>query len=270
MPTLNEITKEIERLYPPSLAESWDKVGQILGSGSQNVNRILVAVDIAPEVAKEAVDGDYDLLITHHPLFLRGTSFLSEDEPKGQIVASLIRAGCALFNAHTNADSAHDGVADALADLVGIKNARPLLPREDGRGGAGRIGEIEPQTLEAFAKKVASVLPAGPTGLFVGGDLDRVIKVVAVSGGSGDSFLADANGAGADVFLTADLRHHPAIEHLDKKQAALLCGSHWATEWPWLPRLAANLRAAFPDVTVDVSKICTEPWKTILKTEGQI
>ena len=133
------------------------------------------------------------MVITHHPLLLRGASFLPVTDPKGAVVTRLIRAGVSLFNAHTNADVACEGVATALADLIGLRDTVPLEPcGVDAEGheiGLGRVGTIEPTTLGAFADHVASVLPAGPTGLLVGGDEAMAVSRVAVLGGAGDSAL---------------------------------------------------------------------------------
>lgn len=272
--TVGDIVALLEGLYPPERAEDWDRVGLTVGNRTRPVRKVLLAVDPVPEVVAEATSGGYDLLVTHHPLYLRGTSFVSEDDAKGRVVADLIRADCALYSAHTNADVSAGGVADALADLLGLRETSPLLPTDEPRVGTGRLGRITPQTLGQFAKAVADALPAGPQGILVGGDLDAPVSLVAVSGGSGDSFMDAARQAGADVFVTADLRHHPASEHLMGGAPALICGSHWATEWPWLPRLADQIRKAFssaPDMLeVAVSDLVTEPWTRHLPTKGKI
>jgi len=218
------------------------------------------------------------MVITHHPLLLRGASFLPVTDPKGGVVTTLIRSGIALFNAHTNADVACDGVATALADLIGLRDTVPLEPcGTDAEGheiGLGRVGTVDETTLGAFADHVASVLPAGPSGLFVGGDENTTVQRVAVLGGAGDSALEAARAAGVDVYLTADLRHHPASEHLEGGAPALLCGSHWATESPWLPVLARKLReaarAADVELRVEVSTIVTEPWTSHRVTQGEL
>lgn len=274
--TLEDVMSLMEGWYPAERAESWDRVGLILGDPGQKVERILLAVDPVEATVSEAIDWGADLLLTHHPLYLRGTSFIPESDPKGRSVARLIRANIGLFNAHTNADASPEGVGEALGALIGLKDMRVLVPMgvdEEGRQiGHGRIGSVEPMSLEALADRIASVLPAGPTGLLLGGDLERIITRVAVSGGAGDSFLEDARRAGAHAFLTADLRHHPASEHLEGGAPALLAGSHWATEWPWLPLLKSKLDAAarLANVSVDVkvSTIATEPWISHRPTRG--
>lgn len=274
VPTVGQVIQLIESLYPPALAESWDRVGLIVGGRNRPVRKILLAVDPVPATVGEALRGGFDLLLTHHPLYLRGTSFVSEDDPKGRMVADLIRGDCALYNAHTNADVAPDGVAEALARLVGLAELRPLVPSAVEGVGAGRIGRVKEQSLRDFAARVADALPAAPQGLLVGGDPDAMVETVAVSGGAGDSYLEAARRAGADVFLTADLRHHPASEHLLWGTPALLCGSHWATEWPWLDHLATTLRRALApehdSLTVEVSTLVTEPWAMHLQTKGSL
>lgn len=273
MLTAQTIIDWIEEWYPPATAASWDKNGLITGSRGTEVTEVLLAVDPVRETAEEAIELGAQMMITHHPLYLRGTSFVSEDDYKGRLVTELIRNDIALFNAHTNADVAHEGVASALAALVGVEDCEPMEPSDEGIG-FGRIGLLpEPMTLADFANQVAGALPKGPTGLLVGGDPQRTVQTVAVSGGAGDSFLDLANQLGADVYLTADLRHHPASEHLEENQAALLCGSHWATEWPWLPVLAKRLMGraaqAGANLEVVVSTTCTEPWSAHLATKGE-
>lgn len=270
---VGDIAAWMNELYPPSGAESWDRVGLITGSRTTPVTKILLAVDPVESVGAQAREIGAQMIITHHPLYLRGTSFVSEDDTKGRLISSLIRSGVALYNAHTNADVAHDGVAQALSDLFGVREAVPMVPGATEGVGLGRIGELEgPVSLAEFANLVAARLPKGPTGVLVGGDPSKMVRRVAVSGGSGDSFLELAGALDADVFVTADLRHHPASEHLEDGGPALVCGSHWATEWPWLPVLATKLvqRAADNGVELEVvvSDLVTEPWFEHLPTQG--
>ncbi|MEO6886944.1 MAG: Nif3-like dinuclear metal center hexameric protein [Jatrophihabitantaceae bacterium] len=131
--------------------------------------------------------------------------------------------------------------------------------------GTGRIGTLaEPMSLRVFTKLVAHVLPATSWGVRAAGNPDRMIGTVAVCGGSGGSYAEVARRAGADVFVTADLKHHSTIEavtELGGNGMALVDAAHWATEAPWLDAVAARLMAHF-DTTVEVrvSRIVTDPW----------
>jgi dinuclear metal center YbgI/SA1388 family protein len=268
---LGDVTAALEAAYPPGLAEPWDAVGLVCGDPDEPVTRVLVAVDPVPETVQEAIDTGAQLLVTHHPLLLRGVHGVPADAPKGRLVHRLIRAGVGLFTAHTNADSADPGVSDALAAALGVGVTAALQPRglePTGRRGLGRVGELaEPETLAEFAARAAAALPATAWGVRAAGDPDRLVRTVAVCGGAGDSALDAATDAGVDVYLTADLRHHPASEHLlagslpGRSTPALVDVAHWASEHPWCGQAASVIRTALGG-TVDatVSWLRTDPW----------
>ena len=270
--TVGNVVALVEAAAPPGLAASWDSNGLICGDPAESVRSILLAVDPVAAVVDEAIDAGVDMVITHHPLYLRGTEHVAATDPKGRTVHRLIRAGIALLNAHTSLDAAHGGVADALAERVGLASTVPLEPDPTSPDqGIGRIGALpQPVTLRRLADDVASALPDSAPGLLVGGDLDAVVERVAVSGGAGDSLLQRARQAGADVFLTADLRHHPASEHLEDGRPYLLCGTHWATEWvglePLARRLTEGAHVCGASLSVQVSRIVTDPWALRLPT----
>ncbi|MFF0246313.1 Nif3-like dinuclear metal center hexameric protein [Streptosporangium sandarakinum] len=275
MPTLADVVDELESTYDPRWAESWDAVGLVCGDPAAPVRRILFAVDPVPVVAEEALAWGADLIVTHHPLYLRGTTSVAVTTFKGRLVHTLIRNDIALFAAHTNADVADPGVSDALARAVGLTGPlTPLVPAaDDPRRGLGRIGSPPaPVTLREFARQAARGLPATAGGLRIAGDPDREVRRVAVSGGAGDSLLGAARAAGVDVFLTADLRHHPASEFTEEPGGpALIDAAHWATEWPWLAdaarRLASGLAAKGNTVETRVSETVTDAWTTTAECE---
>ncbi|MEX3504507.1 Nif3-like dinuclear metal center hexameric protein [Corynebacterium sp. LK2510] len=126
--TVADVVAALEAAYPPALAESWDKVGLICGDPHAEVTKVAFALDCTYEVARRAVDTGAQMLVVHHPLLLRGVNSVAANTPKGRILHLLISNGCALFAAHTNADSARPGVSDILAELVGITPGRPIKP----------------------------------------------------------------------------------------------------------------------------------------------
>ncbi|MGN6781230.1 MAG: Nif3-like dinuclear metal center hexameric protein [Marmoricola sp.] len=373
MPALRDVLALLEQWYPPHRAEEWDRVGLVCGDPAEEVRRVLLAVDPVLEVAQEAVDTGAQLLLTHHPLYLRGTSTVAADSPKGAVVHRLVRHGCALYAAHTNADAPAGGVSESLALALGLADVVPLdpdpvepldkivvfapvpaaeavraarveagagaigdydsctftapgegrfRPREgarpaigevdrlevveevrveavcdrrhreqvlaavrqahpyeepaydvlelaavaDATRGSGRVGRLpEPIPLRAFAERVAAVLPQTAHGVRVSGDPDRTVQRVALCGGAGDFLLDTARRVGADVYLTSDLRHHPASELREHEgltaAPALVDVAHWAAEWTWLPVLAARLSGVLGDtVEVRVSTRNTDPW----------
>ena len=263
--TVRDIAALMEARYPAGLAADWDAVGLACGDPDASVTRVLLAVDPVMAVVDEALMLQADLIVTHHPLFLHGVHSVAALDHKGRVVQTLISHGIALFSAHTNADHADPGVSDALADVLGLVDTRPLVPESfDPSVGTGRVGSLpEAMTLGAFADRVAACLPVTHHGVRVAGDEQAMVQTVAVCGGAGDAFLADAALA-ADVYVTSDLRHHRAQDHLVDGGCALVDVSHWASEWPWLPVAAEALRtdlaALGSTVEVHVSTIPTDPW----------
>lgn len=238
------------------------------GEPDQEITRVLFAVDPVREIVDEAVKLGANLLVTHHPLYLRGTTTVAADTFKGRVVHTLIKNDIALHVAHTNADRADPGVSDALAGALDLRVVRPLVPDPtdpEGRRGLGRVCELDhPLTVSELAARAAGRLPATAQGIRVAGDPEAVVRTVAVSGGSGDSLFDDVRAAGVDAFLTADLRHHPASEARANSPLALLDAAHWATEWPWCELAAAQLDEISDrkgwGLRVHVSKTVTDPW----------
>ncbi|SOE02955.1 Nif3-like dinuclear metal center hexameric protein [Blastococcus haudaquaticus] len=261
---LREVLAALDARYDPALAEGWDAVGLVCGDPDEPVDRVLFAVDPTTAVVDEVVGTGAQLLVTHHPLLLTPVHAVPADDPRGGLVHRLIRARAALFVAHTNADRAPDvGVNAALADALGLTGAVPLEQAgTDPRAGLGRVGDLpEPMSLRAFAERVAVALPATVGGVRSSGEPGRVVRRVAVCGGSGGSLLAAAAAAGADVLLTSDLKHHPASEAAEVDGPALVDVAHYASEWPWLPVAAGRLSADLAGrVEVAVSRLRTDPW----------
>ncbi|EHR49313.1 dinuclear metal center protein, YbgI/SA1388 family [Saccharomonospora marina XMU15] len=259
--TVSDVIAALDAAYPRELAEPWDAVGLVCGDPAEPVERVLVCVDPVTATVDEAVETGAGLIVAHHPLLLRGVHGVGTDTTKGSLVHRMIRSGIALFCAHTNADSADPGVSDALASALGLKVLAPLAPHQvGGTTGIGRIGELAAaEPFGDFVRRVAAALPSTVPGVYGAGDPHRPIRTVAVSGGSGDSYLDAACAAGVDAYVTADLRHHPAGEQLEAGGPALVGVTHWASEWPWCGQAAEVVRAA-GNVEVHVSTRCTDPW----------
>jgi dinuclear metal center YbgI/SA1388 family protein len=265
--TVADVKAALDAAYPPRLAEEWDTaIGLSCGDPSAEVHRVLLAVDPDPAVVRESARVGAQLIVTHHPLLFRPVQTVAADTDKGGLLHALIRSGVAHIAAHTNADRAVGGVGDALADLLGLADTSPLVPAAsavDPREGLGRVGDLPaPMTLREFAAEVAARLPATAWGVRAAGDGRRIVRRVAVCGGSGGGELAAATASGADVYVTSDITHHVAAEHVaDPGRPALVDVAHWAGEWPWLPRAAAVIDEAFAGaVATDVSSIRTDPW----------
>jgi dinuclear metal center YbgI/SA1388 family protein len=264
--TLAQIVELLDGFYPPSSALSWDRVGLVTGDPGQPVEHVRFAVDPTLAVIEEAIAAGADLLVTHHPLLLRGIHSVATTTAKGRAVTRAVVADLAILCAHTNADVADPGVCDALAAACGLVDTEPL-DLDEGRA-VGRVGALpEPTTLRAFATRLAAALPPTNVGVRVSGDPDAPVCRVAVLGGSGDDRFGAVRRSGVDVYVTADLRHHPALEAREESSFGppyLVDAGHFATEWLWLStarqRLAQALAQQGTTVETSISTLRTDPW----------
>lgn len=300
-PVLGQVVKVLEALYPLDYAEDWDHPGLVVGDPSWPVRRIVCAVDPRPDVVEEAIALEADLLITHHPLFFRSVHEVSGMGFRGAIVNRLISGRCGLWVGHTNADAAYRGVAQAAADLFGLQETRPLVPAgtsdhdlhagEDIQVGLGRLGRLpEPLSLVDLARRVADILPKTQMGIQVAGPESAMVSTVAVLPGSGDSEFEAVRTAGADVYITSDLRHHPATDAFQEALYAaglsdsigadgpkehhprpmLINTPHSAIEGLWFRYALEDIPAAVHEATgftLDIreSSIQTDPWTLVLR-----
>lgn len=280
-PTLREVVAVLDGWYPPESAQSWDQVGLVTGDLDQPISRVHFAVDPTLAVIDEARDLGADLLLTHHPLLLRGVHSVATTHAKGAAITALVVADIALYVAHTNADVADPGVNTALAQACGLTDTAPLSEPE-GRP-MGLVGDLpESISLRAFAERLASRLPQAPGGLRVAGPPEAPITRIALLGGAGDSLFEEVRAAGADVYVTSDLRHHPALEAREEARGGppyLIDAGHWATESLWLEGAADRLRSALAagdaevgragtSVDTYVSTLCTDPWQFVVGAAG--
>jgi dinuclear metal center YbgI/SA1388 family protein len=267
---LGQLLAAFEKLWPLSGAETWDTPGLVAGRDGQRISRVLLTVDVTNEIIDEAVDGEFNLVLAHHPYLLRGISSVSEEFAKGATLSKAIRNEIAIYAAHTNADIVESGVSHVMAEAFGVVNSVPLVSIAEPNVGHGRIGNLSsPVKLGDFARLISKVLPSTATGVRVSGDFEQMIQRVAVCGGAGDSFIAAAVAAGADVYVTSDLRHHPVQDareqaNLNGGAPALVDVAHWASEWLWLDVAAQQLAMQFPNVQFVVSHIRTDPWDFVV------
>jgi dinuclear metal center YbgI/SA1388 family protein len=264
---LTNLIGTFESLWPLAGAEEWDRPGLTTGNSNQTITRALLCVDVTLEVLSEAKQLGCELVISHHPLLLKGVNFLSEDQLKGELVSFAVKNLIAVYSAHTNADIVVDGVSDILAQQLGLVSTKPLIATGDGIG-HGRIGKLKsPQSLSDYAKFVSSCLPETSAPIRVAGDLNKMIETVAVVGGAGDSFIPAAAQSGVDLFITSDLRHHVVLDAVSDptNPLALIDISHFAAESLWLKPTQVTLSKLIPEVSFVVSSISTDPWTMSLQ-----
>jgi len=354
-----DVEQIMEQWAPRWTAWERDNVGLQIGDRTRRIKRVLVSLDVTPEVVDEAIRRKAEMIVAHHPILFRPLSAVLSSDFTGSMILALAKNDIAVYAAHTNLDAAPGGVSFALAESLKLTNVRLLAPLKDlytkiavfvpsahvaavmnamaqagageigdysmcsfqinGRGtfqgaettnpyagrpgtleeveevrlemilprfqapsvieamqeahpyeevaydlyplnnespqyGMGAIGELAaPLTLESFLRSVKKAL--GCEGLRYAGNPRKIVRTVAVCGGSGSQLIQHALGARVDVFVTADIKYH-AFQEADGRMALVDAG-HWETEQVVLPAIAERLRRNAPKGKEGISVLIT-------------
>lgn len=226
-----------------------DNVGHLIGEPSHAVQRILVALDITPEVVKEAVDGSFDLIVSHHPIMNCNWSpvqTIRDDNIQGKMFVDLIKNEVSAICMHTNLDAAADGVNDVFAAKLGLSDVSVI----EGGEGVVRAGETAQKvTLQEFLTVVKNALQ--PNGMrYV--DSGKHVNKVAVGGGACGEFFRCAAQCGCDTFVTSDVKYN---QFLDAKDIGLnlIDAGHFPTEDPVCEAMIQYLADHFPQLIIQKS-----------------
>ena len=238
---VKDIATLIEHYAPLQLQESYDNAGLQLGNPEQEVTGIVTTLDVTEATVALAIDKGANLIVSHHPLLFRATKQINPQRDYiSRVIISAIKHDIAVYSAHTNLDNAPEGVNDRIARLLGLTDTRPLaqLPAQQTSGlpadyasrcGSGKVGDLpEPMTIGDFASMLKNRFHIDALqGNVADMDKDRKIRRVALCGGAGDEFIADAIQARADVFVTGEVSYHLYFGH---PEILVLCGGHFETE----------------------------------------
>lgn len=266
LPKLKNVLELLERLAPTRLAQPWDNTGFQVGSYSQEISKILVALDPVLRNVRSAHGSQSQLLLTHHPLIFKPISRLNINSFPGNVIFEAAKTGVSIVAAHTNLDVARGGINDILADLLGLKHVEILEDMHGEEGvGLGRIGDLPESTnLSAVLKKIKTILKT--ENLKVIDREDDHIRRLAVVGGAGGSLVPLAAEKGADLLLTGDISHHHALE-AESSGIVLIDGGHFRTEKTAFKVFAGQfrdlIRAEGWEVGVEVEEDETDPMNDV-------
>lgn len=252
MAKIADILSLIRRFAPENATEPdfEDNVGLIVGSQNGESIGALLCLDCTEGVIAEAKEKGYKLVISHHPAIFRSVSRVTDETPTGRMILAAAREGISVYSAHTNLDFCQGGLNDFAAELIGLKNIRPMAVEND--IGIGRIGELDDSvTATVLAGKVADIFSDKRAA--VAGNGNKTVKRVAVvNGGGGDiSFLALAASCNADCYVTGDVPHHVAL-YADQSGLPIIILQHYAAERIYIKRLGEILSGLARNNNTDV------------------
>lgn len=241
--TVRNVYDWLNEIAPFETAESYDNVGLLVGSMSAEVTRVLVALDVTPDVLDEAEKLDVQLIVTHHPLMFRGTRRVLEDDYEGRLISRMIRARISMLAAHTNLDQSplYSGSA-VLTQSLGLQNLR-----QEGFMFVGDLPDA-PVRADLLRKRIAD---CEDDFIYQYGPEDAMITTLGISGGAYDEGFEQARAMGAQAYLTGEVRHHNALA-ASGTGFVLYQGGHYGTEGILVPVLAKALQNALNELQYDV------------------
>jgi dinuclear metal center YbgI/SA1388 family protein len=245
--TVRELYAFLEEKMPRSLSCDWDNDGlMVCPDDTREVRRVLVALDITAAVAEQAIKEGYDLVVSHHPLIFHPLKAVAPGEATVNKVIRLLTSGVSAMSFHTRLDAVTGGVNDVLANAIGLQNVVPF--GKDGEE-IGRIGTLPTaMALKDFAALVKEVTGAPYVQI---SDAGKLVSRVAVLGGGGAGESGAAAAAGADTYLTGDLRHDQLTE-APERGMNMIAGGHFFTENLVCNRICEMLYEADANIKADI------------------
>jgi dinuclear metal center YbgI/SA1388 family protein len=243
---LKDILAYVGQFAPWELAEPWDNVGLMVGNPDQEATGVLIALDPTLQVIEEAILKKANIILTHHPLIFHPLKSINTATPIGQFLKKALAHDIAVVSCHTNLDIISDGVSDALARALYLLNTRPLnLTGNRPDQGFGKVGNLPtPMQGKSFIHFVAQRLNLQV--MMIAGPQPETVSTIAVCGGSGSDLAEAAVQSGADIYITAELKHSVARWAEDNGLCVIDAG-HFATENIIIPSLLARMTAFFAE-----------------------
>jgi len=264
--SLGAILQVLNDIAPIRLAELWDNVGLLVGDRQATVRTVMTCLTVTPEVVKEAVQRQVQLIVTHHPIPFKPLSKITSDSTTGRMLLGLIGSGIAVYSAHTAFDSASLGINAMLAEMLGLSRVKPLEPivgSPDESVGSGRYGYLpEAIPLAAFAFTAAQLVKAPhfravDTGV---SDSSSRVSKVAIACGSGGSFVGAAKRHGCDTLVTGEATFHACLEAKASDLNLVLVGHYWSERFA-MERMATTIESKFDGLIVFASGCDVDPLK---------
>lgn len=242
MARVKDVFEELCRLAPLELQMGFDNSGFLFGIEQNEVKKVLLSLDVTPQVVEEAVELGAELIVSHHPLIFSPLKAVTDEK-----LLKLAANDISVISMHTNLDIARGGVNDVLMEALGASVEAPLDEQD-----CGRVGDLpQPMSMGEFLSLCKAVLKTKGLRYY---DSGRPVERLAVMGGSGGDSLETAFQLGCDTYLTADIKYHQFLQAAELGMN-LIDGDHFCTENLVIPVLAGKLQEHFKELSFTVSKL---------------
>ncbi|MBR5322763.1 MAG: Nif3-like dinuclear metal center hexameric protein [Clostridia bacterium] len=247
MASINELYNRLEEAIPAELSCDWDNDGRmVVPNGEKDVKKALICLDVTESAIDYAIENGFDCIISHHPIIFHGIKNIDADNYLSRKLCKLIKNDISVFSFHTRLDKVSGGVNDAIADLLGLKNVTDFSD-------VGRMGEIDldknSSVTESFAALIKEALNVNGSLTIV--DSGRVVKKVAIVGGSGKEYIEEAYECGCDTLITGEAPYNCQQEAKGTGINLVLAG-HYFTENVVCPRIEILIKNFDMDIYTEI------------------
>lgn len=210
---IREFLKKFEQVIPPNFQDDWDNSGLQVGNTNDELKGILVCLDVTSEVIEQAKEVGANLILSHHPILFRATKKLDYDFFISQKLIDAIKAGITIYSSHTAIDVNEHGLNQFVFKEMGFKSKKKIEVTEEPHG-YGDIADIPPMKIEHIAEQIKERL--GLDHIVFYGDEQKMVSKIGLVTGAGASFLPNVVNSGIELFITADVKHHEAMDALEQ------------------------------------------------------
>ena len=251
-----DIIKVIEQFAPLTLAESYDNCGLMVGDANASITKLLLCVDVTPEIVEEAITTGAQMIVAHHPLIFAPIKKFVDKSSTERALLMLIKNDISLYIAHTSIDAAIGGVSFALGKKLNLSQMQVLSVAHPKGEGYGVIGELsEPMVYGDFISLLKDV--TGMPYIRTTAPIKAMVKRVALCGGSGSDLLEKAISSGADLYISADFKYHAFF--LAEKSISIADIGHYESEKVVLELFYGIIIKKYPNFAVCKTTINSNP-----------
>ncbi|MDY6065038.1 MAG: Nif3-like dinuclear metal center hexameric protein [Finegoldia sp.] len=249
---LRDLINYYEEVVPLNLQEAYDNCGLQFGDLEGDIKKIIIALDLDKDTLNKAIEENYDLIITHHPVIFKPLKNISYDNSIKDRLIKAVKNDISIYSSHTNLDKIKGGVSYGLGERLGLRNLKTLDPEDDYGNGIGCYGYVDRIVAKSFIGQVKSNLNLD--NVIAYGNLDRKIEKIALVGGSGGSLIQECINQNCDVLISSEFDHDKQILAVDN-DLILLDISHYDSEKFGLYKIKNILEEKFTDLDLKVNLI---------------
>lgn len=250
-----DIIALFEEFAPPTIQESWDNSGLMVGDVSMEVDKVLLGLDFTEELVQEAIECGANMIITHHPLIFKGVKKIGTETYIERIITKLIKNDILAYSMHTNIDKVPKGVSGLMANRLGLVNQEVLESDVQENIGLGIVGTLKNSlSVEEFIKMVKKEFSL--ITLKTSTPIKQSITKVALCGGSGSSLISSAIKSGAQIYISGDISYH---NFFCEKEFMIMDIGHYESEIEVLDLMMNIILKKIPNFAVQKSEINSNP-----------